>query len=111
MKGRPSFAVFIHLTKPAGSIANICSMASVADDPAVLQHRGSPAEVSRHAGNTRKDLRISPQEPRYSKSGIQLQEHPDGMRRAQPLLSFRMMNAPGIVESKKTSTLVWNEGD
>src|SRR5579863_8464674 len=99
MRSRQSISVSFSRKGPDQS-QDICSMPCVTDDPAVLQQHCSPAEVSRHAGNTRKDLRISPQEPGYSKSGIQLQEPPDGMRRAQPLLSVRMMNAPGIVESK-----------
>jgi hypothetical protein len=43
---------------------------------------------------------VSLQTPGYSKSGIQLQEHPDGTILTQPILSVRMMNAPAIVQSK-----------
>ena len=42
----------------------------------------------------------------YMKSGSQLQGHPDGMKAAVSLLSLWKLNAPGIMESKDTSTLV-----
>ena len=54
-------------------------------------------KVSRFKRKTQKYLIL--QGARYSKSDIQLQEHPDGIKTMQSLLSMRMMNAPGIVAS------------
>jgi hypothetical protein len=68
-----------------------------ADDPA-LSSNTFPKISFAAKQKTQKYLIL--QAARYSKSGIQLQEHPDGIRTRQSLLSMRMMNAPGIVESK-----------
>jgi predicted secreted protein len=57
----------------------------------------SKSKVSRFKRKTQKYLILHG--ARYSKSDIQLQEHPDGIKTMQSLLSMRMMNAPGIVAS------------